>query len=244
MKIALLEDPERVAARAAAFVAEEAREAVAARSRFVFAVSGGRTPSAMLRALAREVVPWDGVHLVQVDERVAPAGHPDRNLTHLSKTLLEHVPIRSDQFHAMPVEEKDLVAATSAYARGLRKIAGSPPVLDLVHLGLGADGQTASLVPGEPVLDIVDIDVALTDVYQSRRRMTLTYRVINRSRRILWLMTGWENVPTLPRLRAADALIADRAALGSGSRCVRGLCQGMLRRRWRVADGVSPKTFL
>ncbi|MBV8397430.1 MAG: 6-phosphogluconolactonase [Acetobacteraceae bacterium] len=82
-----------------------------------------------------------------------------------------------------------------------------PAVLDLVHLGLGPDGHTASLVPGDPVLDVTDTDVALSGVYQGRRRMTLTYPIINRARRILWLVTGSEKAGPLVRLRAADPSI-------------------------------------
>ena len=100
----------------------------------------------------------------------------------------------------MPVESPDLEAAAKRYALTLREIAGSPPVLDLVHLGLGPDGHTASLVPGDPVLDVTDADVALTGVYQGRRRMTLTYPILNRSRRVLWLVTGSEKVGMLGRL--------------------------------------------
>jgi 6-phosphogluconolactonase len=207
MKIEVLADADAVARKAAALIAAEARDAVATRGRFVIAVSGGHTPWLMLRALAGEEVPWEAVHLVQVDERVAPAGHPDRNLTHLRDSLLTRVPLRPEQIHAMPVEAPDLVAAVKNYARTLLEIAGSPPVLDLVHLGLGPDGHTASLVPGDPVLKINDTDVALTGVYQGRRRMTLTYPIINRSRRILWLVTGKDKVGPLVRLRDADPSI-------------------------------------
>ena len=181
--------------------------AVAARSQFVMAVSGGHTPWIMLRALANEDVPWEDIHVVQVDERVAPAGHPDRNLTHLQETLLHHLPIRPEQIHAMPVESPNLEAAARQYALTLCEIAGSPPTLDLVHLGLGPDGHTASLVPGDPVLNVSDTDVALTGSYQGRRRMTLTYPVIDRARRILWLVTGSEKVEMLVRLRQGDASI-------------------------------------
>jgi 6-phosphogluconolactonase len=207
MKIEVFADPEAVAHEAAASIAVQAREAVAARGRFVLAVSGGHTPWLMLRDLAGENVPWEAVYLVQVDERVAPAGHPDRNLTHLRESLLTRVSLRPEQIHAMPVEAPDLQAAAESYAQTLCQIAGTPPVLDLVHLGLGPDGHTASLVPGDPVLNVTDTDVAMTGVYQGRRRMTLTYPLINRSRRILWLVTGSDKTGPLVRLRDADSSI-------------------------------------
>ena len=207
MKIQVLADADAVASEAAKFIAAEARAAVAARGRFVFAVSGGRTPWQMLRVLATEDVPWKNVHLVQVDERVAPPGHADRNLTHLCESLLEQAPLRPEQIYALPVEEKDLEAAAASYAGTLQEIAGSPPVLDLAHLGLGLDGHTASLVPDDPVCDVTDADVALTGIYQGRRRMTLTYPMLNRSRRILWLVTGAEKAGMLVRLQAGDVSI-------------------------------------
>jgi 6-phosphogluconolactonase len=228
VKIEVLADAGAVAAKAAAIVAAEARDAVVARGRFVMAVSGGHTPWQMLRALAGEKVPWEQVQVAQVDERVAPPGDPDRNLTHLREALLTRVPLRPEQLHAMPVEAADLKAAAGSYARTLRDLAGSPPVLDLVHLGLGPDGHTASLVPGDPALDVTDADVALTGVYQWRCRMTLTYPVLNRARRVLWLVTGGDKAAPLARLRGADRAIpagrvrqdqalvlADRAAAGS-----------------------------
>ncbi|HEY6389234.1 MAG TPA: 6-phosphogluconolactonase [Candidatus Acidoferrum sp.] len=207
MKIEVLADAESVARRAAALIAADARSATALRGRFVMAVSGGHTPWIMLRALASETVPWQTVHIVQVDERVAPAGDPDRNLTHLQASLLDAVPLRPQQIHAMLVESSDLEAAAKQYAQTLNEIAGSPAVLDLVHLGLGPDGHTASLVPGDPVLEITNSDVSLTGIYQGRRRMTLTYPVINRARHILWVVTGAEKAEMLTRLRNADASI-------------------------------------
>ena len=207
MNIEVCADPDAVARQAAAIIAAEARHAVAARGRFVLAVSGGRTPWLMLQRLAGEQVPWEAVHLVQVDERVAPAGHPDRNLTHLHESLLTRVPLRPEQIHAMPVEGPDLEAGAESYARSLREIAGSPPVLDVVHLGLGPDGHTASLIPGDPVLNVTDTDVAVTGVYQGRRRMTLTYPILNRCRSILWLVTSSDKAGPLVRLRDADPSI-------------------------------------
>jgi 6-phosphogluconolactonase len=184
----------------------------------------------MLSALAAEEVPWAAVHVVQVDERVAPAGDPDRNLTHVRESLLARAPLPEAHLHAMPVERPDLEEAARLYARALGQIAGTPPVLDLAHLGLGADGHTASLVPGDPVLDVTDRDVAVTALYGGRRRMTLTYPALDRSRRILWLVTGADKAAVLTRLRAGDRLIpaghvrqddalllADRAAMPDGA---------------------------
>src|SRR5215470_13189362 len=145
MRIEVLTDADAVASKAATLIAAEARQAVAARGRFLMAVSGGHTPWVMLRALAEQEVPWASVHVFQVDERVAPEGHPDRNLTHLRASLLEHAPLPAGQIYDMPVEAADLEAASALYAETLRRISGTPAVLDLVHLGLGPDGHTASL---------------------------------------------------------------------------------------------------
>jgi 6-phosphogluconolactonase len=227
MKIDVFADDESAARAAAGMIAADARAAVTARGRFVMAVSGGRTPWIMLRALAAEQVPWESIHVVQVDERVAPDGDPDRNLTHLQESLLDHTPIRPEQIHAMPVESPDLEKAARQYSSTLNEVAGSPATLDLVHLGLGPDGHTASLVPGDPVLSVTDADVAVTGFYQGRRRMTLTYPILNRARRILWLVTGKEKTGMLERLYKGDltipsgrisreqaVIVADRAAAG------------------------------
>ena len=136
MKIEVYSDADAVALEAAKLIAKAAQEAVATRGKFVMAVSGGKTPWIMLRDLAQQEVPWNGVHVVQVDERIAPDGDPDRNLTHLRESLLEHSPLRPEQIQAMPVESEDVEAACAQYALTLKTIAGSPPVLDLVHLGL------------------------------------------------------------------------------------------------------------
>jgi 6-phosphogluconolactonase len=227
VKIEIFPDADAAAQKAAEIIAADARAAVKARGSFIVAVSGGRTPWQMLRALADEEVPWENVHVVQVDERVAPEGDADRNLTHLYENLLEHVPVRREQIYPMPVEVPELKTAAERYAGILKSIAGSPPVLDLVHLGLGPDGHTASLVPGDPVLNVTDADVALTGVYQGRRRMTLTYPMLNRARSVLWLVTGKDKVAALARLREGDVsipagriqrgnalVLADQAAAG------------------------------
>ena len=210
----VLPDAAAVARRGADEVAAAASVAIAARGRFTFAVSGGHTPWAMFRALANEDLPWEAIGVWQVDERVAPDGDPDRNLTSLAQALPEPV-----ELHPMPVTEDDLDAAAGRYAASL------PSAFDLVHLGMGEDGHTASLVPGDPVVDVADRDVALTLEYRGRRRMTLTYPVLGRCRRVLWLVAGEDKAEMLPRLLAGDPsipagrvsateqlVVADRAA--------------------------------
>ncbi|HKE27665.1 MAG TPA: 6-phosphogluconolactonase [Bryobacteraceae bacterium] len=227
MNTEVLTDAESVAERAASVIADYAWESIGSRGSFTMAVSGGHTPWVMLRLLAAATIPWRAVRIVQVDERVAPAGHPDRNLTHIFESLLPHSPLHPDQIYAMPVESPDLGDAASAYAATLRKVAGELPILDLVHLGLGPDGHTASLVPGDPVLDVDYSDVALSGPYQGRRRMTLTYPILNRARRILWVVTGGEKAGMVNRLLNGDReipagrvssdhalLLADAAAAG------------------------------
>jgi 6-phosphogluconolactonase len=218
MQIEILPDPAAVARRAANVIVEHARTAVAERGAFTFAVSGGRTPWAMLALLEQEDFPWVQTAIYQVDERVAPAGDPSRNLTHLQQSLPAAGVAR---VHAMPVEDPDLEDAAQFYARAL------PDRFDLIHLGLGPDGHTASLVPGDPVLDIADRDVALSGPYMGHRRMTFTFPPINRARALLWVVTGVDKRDALGRLRRHDdsipagrvaaehaRILADAAAAG------------------------------
>ena len=193
----ILPDPGAVATQAAAYVAQAARTAVAARGTFTLAVSGGHTPWAMFAELATRDVPWDQVQLFQVDERVAPDGDPDRNLTHLRQSL-RGAPAK---VIAMPVTGPDLDAAAAAYGASL------PDRFDLVHLGLGPDGHTASLIPGDPVLEVTDRLVAVTGVYQGHRRMTLTYPALARAGQLLWLITGADKKAPLAQLLAGDRSI-------------------------------------
>ena len=197
MVVEVLPDAGAVARRGAEVVAGQAAQAIAARGAFTLALSGGRTPWAMLAELA-EALPWDQVTIFQVDERIAPDGDPDRNLTHFRRSL---PPMAVGRVQAMPVDGADLEAGAAAYAALL------PHVLDVVHLGLGPDGHTASLVPDDPVLDVTGRDVALTAPYRGRRRMTLTYPVLDRARHLLWLVTGEDKVDALRRLLAGDPSI-------------------------------------
>ena len=189
--------PDAVARKGARYVAELARAAVAGHRRFTFAVSGGHTPWAMFAALAKEDVPWADVQIFQVDERVAPAGDSSRNVTHLREALGD----APATVHPMPVTDADLDAAAAGYAADL------PDRFDLVHLGLGPDGHTASLVPGDPVLTVSDRLVALTKPYQDHRRMTLTYPALARADQLLWLITGADKRDPLARLLAGDQSI-------------------------------------
>jgi 6-phosphogluconolactonase len=208
VEIEIYPDDDVVSEKAAAIIADRIRDAVSSRGRFVTALSGGHTPWMMLGLLAKADLPWDKVYIFQVDERIAPAGAEERNLTHLRAALLSHAPLPPEHIYAMPVEAPEPEFAAQDYAETLRRVAGTPCVLDLVHLGLGADGHTASLVPGDPVLYIQDADVATTtSPYQGRRRMTLTFPLINRARHILWLVTGREKAGALARLRDGDRSI-------------------------------------
>src|SRR5207247_2092112 len=180
----------------AILIAEVARSAVADRGEFSLAVSGGEGPWLMFEKLAGEEMPWEATEIFQVDERIAPDGDPDRNLTHLERSLPADA---LERLRPMPVTDDELVAAASRYDAGL------PEALDLVHLGLGPDGHTASLVPGDAVLDVDDRRVALTaGEYQGRRRMTLTYPALAAARQVLWLITGEAKRDPLARLLAGD----------------------------------------
>ncbi|HEV3092973.1 MAG TPA: 6-phosphogluconolactonase [Solirubrobacteraceae bacterium] len=192
------QDTAAVARRGAELMAAHARAAIDARGSFSVAVSGGRTPWAMFAELAAQEVAWSRVAIYQVDERITAAGDDNRNLTHLLASL--PAPAR-ERVVAMPVEDTDLDAAADGYAARL------PMRFDLVHLGLGPDGHTASLVPGDPALDVLDRDVTLSGPYQGTRRMTLTYPVLDRARARLWVVTGEDKPDPLRRMRQHDASI-------------------------------------
>lgn len=179
-------------------IARELAAALTDRGAGSLAVSGGHAPWRMFELLGDYDLAWERVHVFQADERVAPDGHPDRNLTHLRTSLPAAA---ADSIRPMPVTDDDLEQAADRYAAAL------PESLDLVHLGLGPDGHTASLVPGDPVLGVSDRLVGVTRSYQGRRRMTLTYRALAASRRIVWLVTGADKRNALAKLRAGDESI-------------------------------------
>jgi 6-phosphogluconolactonase len=214
----LLADAELAARRGAELIATAAAESIGARGGFSLAVSGGHGPWRMFELLASHEVDWARVTVFQVDERVAPDGDDDRNLTHLRPSLPQ---AGRERIRPMPVTDDDRDAAAARYEEQL------PDRLDLVHLGLGPDGHTASLVPGDPALEVTDRLVALTGSYQGRRRMTLTYPALDAAHRILWLVTGDDKREALAKLRAGDrtipggrvegrnaVVICDRAAAG------------------------------
>ncbi|MDD5763098.1 MAG: 6-phosphogluconolactonase [bacterium] len=219
MRAEFLPDPGAVAMRSAERIAQVAREAVAERGRCALALSGGTTPLRTFRALALEDVPWDRVHLLQVDERICLYDDPERTYPRLKEALIDRIAIPPANVHPMPVEGEDLDEEARRYEAVLRRIAGAPPVLDLVQLGLGEDGHTASLFPGDAALQVLDADVAVTGLHKGRRRMTLTFPAIDRARCILWLVTGSGKAAALERMRAGDRSIpagrvrSDRAVL-------------------------------
>ena len=220
-RLEVVADERAAARRAAELIAAAGREAAAARGPFGFAMSGGRSPWAMLAILGElEEMPWEATELFQVDERIASPGSEDRNLTHMVLGLsMDH----QSTLRPMPVTQRDLEAAARDYETSL------PERLDLVHLGLGPDGHAASLVPGDPVLEVSDRRVAITETaYQGHHRMTLTYPAIDDARQVLWLVTGAEKRDALAKLLAGDesipagrvsndeiTIVADEAAAGS-----------------------------
>jgi 6-phosphogluconolactonase len=200
LDLEVVADDRAAARRAAERIAAAGAAAVADHGHFAFAMSGGRSPWSMLALLGElEEMPWSETELFQVDERVASPGSEDRNLTHMVLGLsMDH----QSALRPMPVTQRDLDAAAHEYDTSL------PGRLDLVHLGLGPDGHTASLVPGDPVLEVTDRRVAITtNDYQGHRRMTLTYPALAEARQILFLVTGEEKRAPLQKLIAADPSI-------------------------------------
>jgi 6-phosphogluconolactonase len=211
------DDPAALAKAAAAYVAERARTIQARGATFTFALSGGKSPWAMFETLAHDNVDWGATRIYQVDERVVREDNDLRNLKSLRAALKgTNAPIE-----AMDVEADDLEDACWRYASRL------PERFDLVHLGLGPDAHCASLVPGDPVLDLTDQLVALSGPYQDTLRMTLTYPALARADQLLWLVAGADKRDALAKLLASDPSIpagrviagaslvmADRAALG------------------------------
>lgn len=229
MRLRIAHDAERAAEIGAADVARACADAVASRGTAMIALSGGETPWLMLRELCHFDLPWRQIFVAQVDERVAPRGDPSRNLTRIEQILLRAGPLPAANLLPMPVEDADLDLAAAGYQRALETRAGAPIVLDLVQLGLGSDGHTASLVPGDPALGVLDRDTAVTGEYAGHRRMTLTLPVINRARRRLWLVTGPSKRTQLAELldakgtapaiavnRADVLVVADEDAAGPG----------------------------
>lgn len=198
-------DGDEAAAEASRMIAASLRDALSERGRASVAFSGGTSPWAMLRVLAGAKVDWQRVDVFQVDERVAPRGDPDRNATHIESTLVRLAPIPKSRWHPIPVEEPDPAGAARRYERTVRDVTDGG--FDVVHLGLGDDGHTASLVPGDPVLGVTDRLVAPTGVYGGHRRVTLTYPALNAARSIVWLVAGAAKGEVLRRLVAGDPTI-------------------------------------
>ena len=205
MRLIRAADDAEAAALAAGELAAACRAAVDERGIAVVAVSGGETPWRMLEHLRDHALPWEHVRVAQVDERVAPRGDPRRNLARLEDILVTGGPLPDGNLIAMPVEADDLPLAAAAYQRNLQRYAMGPLTFDVVQLGLGADGHTASLFPGDAALEVVDHDVAVTGEHQGLRRMTLTLPALNRARRRLWLVTGVAKSERLAELLAGSA---------------------------------------
>lgn len=227
MKIELFPSAEQVAEGAAAYLEQLIRKTLAEKKTFSMAISGGRTPWEMLKILSKAPLPWTRINLFQVDERVAPDGHVDRNLTQLFQAIEGSPMVTRLQIFPMPVTAEDLEAGSQYYAELIHDITEGEG-LDLIHLGLGSDGHTASLVPRDGVL-VNERKVACTEeIYQGRIRMTLTYPLLNSAKRILWIVTGAEKQEMVHRLIKQDTsipagavnqanalLMVDQAAFGN-----------------------------
>ncbi|WP_026969036.1 6-phosphogluconolactonase [Algoriphagus terrigena] len=215
MEIRTFQSSNEVAKEAALYIADSIRVHIAKKGFFTLAISGGRTPWEMIKELATQDLPWEKVFLFQVDERVAPDGHPDRNLTQLFKSIEGTSLMTRLNIFPMHVIAEDLEEACAEYSDNIKRITETGK-FDLIHLGIGTDGHTASLVPGDNVLEVQDKDVALTnDPYQGRQRMTLTYPLINQAEKILWVITGEEKAEMLSRLLNQDPSIpAGKVAQG------------------------------
>ena len=216
MDVVVAESPDELARQAAGRLVTALEEGLTARGRASLAVSGGSSPGRMFTELARSGLDWDRIDVFQVDERVAPDGHPDRNAVLLRSHLLEAAPVPEWRTHLMPVTADDLDAAAAAYADELRRVTGDG-VLDAVHLGLGPDGHTASWPPGDPVADLVDgPDVAVVGPFNGRLRMTLTPPAVNRAQSIVWLVDGADKRPMTTALVAGDPAIPASRVRRSG----------------------------
>ncbi len=200
MQIVIGRDPSDTAALAADWFAARITEDVRERGRCVIALSGGQTPWKMLEELITRNVPWHALQVAQVDERVVAIDDPRRNFARLYELLCKRGRLEEKQLHAIPVERPDPDLAAREYARMLEVLAGSPPMIDVVQLGLGSDGHTASLLPGDATLKITDRDAAATGLYAGTRRITLTLPCINRACARLWLVGGAEKAPRLREL--------------------------------------------
>jgi len=206
METSLHADPEDLARAAADLFQQAAEEAIEHRGWFAVAFSGGSGPWEALREFARRPVDWSKVYVFQVDERAAPDGSEERNWTHLTTNFLDPADVPPVQRHPMPVLAPEEEALT-AYETVLHAACGTPVVFDLVHLGVGLDGHTASLLPGDPVLDVTDRDIAWSGPYQGTRRMTLTFPALARAKRIVWIVRGADKQRVVERLQAGDPSI-------------------------------------
>ena len=225
MRLIVEPDTEAAARTAASAIASACETAIEERDQALLALSGGRTPWRMIELLREHVLHWEEIHVAQVDERVVPRDDERRHFARLEALLVREGPLPRDNLLEMPVAATDLAAAAAAYQAMLEAIGGAPLRFDLVQLGLGTDGHTASLLPADPVLDDGGRDVAVSAEYHGTRRMTLTISALSRARQRLWLVTGAEKAPRLRDLidgstaipanrveRRGTLVIADRDA--------------------------------
>ncbi len=200
-------DQAALAQEAAKLVVATAEEAVARCGRFTVALAGGSTPKRLYSLLAAKPycarLPWQETHIFWGDERVVPPEHPDSNFGMVRAILLSRVPIPANQVHRMQAERADLDAAAGEYEAEIARTFAAqppdePPAFDLILLGLGTDGHTASLFPHTPALRETKRWVAPNDIPELKAsRLTLTIPILNRAAMILFLVSGIEKAAAL-----------------------------------------------
>jgi 6-phosphogluconolactonase len=217
MDLRVYDTAEEAAIAAADWLASALADAVAARGRASLALSGGRTPWRMLETLDSASMPWSALSVYQVDERAVAIDDERRNGQRIAELLVGPHRLAPDRFKPMPAEQQPLAVAAATYATLLEADLGSCPVLDVVQLGLGADAHTASLIPGDPLLEVTDQWVGVSGMYQGTQRLSLTFPVLNAARFRLWLVTGADKVDALHALMAGDRALPCGRVTGDDS---------------------------
>jgi 6-phosphogluconolactonase len=204
--VEVLGDVSALVARAQAIVCAELQSAIAQRNQFTLALSGGSTPKPLYESLSQQPLSWDKVHVFWGDERYVPPDHPDSNEGMARRAWLDHISIPTDHIHAIPTQTADPAESARLYEQHLYSFFGDKeiPALDLILLGLGDDGHTASLFPQTEVLNVCDHLIGV-GYRGTDPRITFTIALINRARCVLFLVAGQNKRPALKEIFSDNA---------------------------------------